>query len=237
MITVAAALAASLSFAAPPPALAAEFRARDQALLTAVTSGDRAEWDRAMAAEAIYVDEDGRILSKADLLAQIVRPAAGNTARIDITDYTVHASDDLAVVVHRDAEAQEWHGHSLKADYITTETWRRQAGGWKLVLSHVYVVAKAPPAIQLPASQLDEYVGRYEAAPGVVATIRRDGDQLTMELGKTGAAKPLLVEVPDLLFVASEPRLRDLIQRDATGRVTGFIERREGEDIRWIRLP
>jgi Domain of unknown function (DUF4440) len=227
MIALAAALAASVSFAAPPPSLVAEFRARDQALLNAVTSGDRAVWDRAMDPDAIYVDEGGAITTKAGLLAQILPLPAGDGGHITITGYTLHVSDDVAVVVHRNAEVEEWHGQTL----------RLRAGEWKLVLSHVYVAAKAPPAIRLPANELDEYVGRYQAGPGVVAVVGREGDHLTIRDRKNKPAKPLLAEAQDLLFVPSEPRFHDLIQRDKTGKITGFIQRREGEDVHWTRLP
>ncbi len=236
MIALAAALALSASFAAPSPALVAEFRARDQALLDAVTAGNRALWDRAMSADSIYVDEDGNITTKAGLLAQIVPLGSGSSGNIAIASYTLHASNDIALVVHKDHEVENWHGQSLKADYITTETWRRESGDWKLVLTHVYVVAKDPPRVDMPAARLDELVGRYRGGPGVVAVIRRDGDHLTMQ-DRTKPAHPFLFEAQDVLFVPGQPRFHDFVQRDKAGRITGFIERREGEDVHWTRLP
>jgi len=41
----------------------------------------------------------------------------------------------------------------------------------------------------------------------------------------------------DLLFVPGQPRERRFVQRSADGKVTGFIWRREGEDILWSRAP
>lgn len=234
MLALVAALVSS--FAVPPPALVAEFRARDEALLNAVTSGDRSVWDRAMSPAAIYVDEEGNITDKAGLLVQITPLPSGDGGHIAITDYTLHASSDLAVVVHKDSEVEEWHGQTLRANYITTETWRRDDGDWKLVLSHVYVVAKSPPAISVPAAELEDYVGRYQAGPGVVDVVRRDGDHLTVQDRKK-SVKPLLVEARDVLFVPGEPRFRDFFQRDRNGRIVGFIQRREGEDVRWTRIP
>jgi hypothetical protein len=43
-------------------------------------------------------------------------------------------------------------------------------------------------------------------------------------------------ELADCLFVQGQPCLRKIFQRDATGHVTGFVERRESWDIRWQRV-
>lgn len=234
MLAILTVLALSAS-AAPPPEIVAQFRARDQALMNAVTAGDRAVWDRAMSPDAIYVDEEGNITGKAGLLVQITPLPGGDAGHIAIADYTLHISGDVATVVHKDDEVELWHGQTLRANYITTETWKRAGGDWKLLLSHVYVVAKSPPAITLPQEKLAEYTGRYQAGPGVVAVVRKDGGHLVFQ-DRDKPAKPFLVEMPDVLFVPGQPRFKDLFQRDAAGHITGFIQRREGEDVRWKRI-
>jgi hypothetical protein len=42
-------------------------------------------------------------------------------------------------------------------------------------------------------------------------------------------------ELRDLFFVPGQPRTRRIFTRDAAGRVDGFVDRREGEDVRWRR--
>jgi hypothetical protein len=44
-----------------------------------------------------------------------------------------------------------------------------------------------------------------------------------------------LAEVPDVFFAAGQPRTRRIFLRDSHGKVVGFVDRREGEDIRWTR--
>jgi hypothetical protein len=39
-----------------------------------------------------------------------------------------------------------------------------------------------------------------------------------------------------VFFVPGEPRLRYLFQRDAAGRITGFLQRRESWDLVWKRV-
>jgi hypothetical protein len=96
-------------------------------------------------------------------------------------------------------------------------------------------VNKDPPAITLSSQLLDDYVGRYRAGPDLVWVIAREGDHLVG--GREGQpAKPLLVELRDVLFVPGAPRVRKLFQRDDQGRVTGFVDRREAQDVRWTRL-
>ena len=62
----------------------------------------------------------------------------------------------------------------------------------------------------------------------------RDQDLL---FGGRDGKTPLKVEVPHVLFVPGQPRERRFVQRSADGKVTGFIWRREGEDILWSRSP
>ena len=89
-----------------------------------------------------------------------------------------------------------------------------------------------PPHVALPAAALDQYVGSYSLTPEVTYTIRRDGDGL---VGQRTGRKPetLRPEVADYFFVPGQPRLRKVFQRDATGRIAGFVERRETWDIAW----
>jgi ketosteroid isomerase-like protein len=230
-----AALIGAYANAIASPDAAAQFRARDQALLNAIATGGKAVWDRALSPDAIYIDENGIIYSKPQLISQIITPLPPHVSgHIDIVSYRLQVMGDTALVVHKDDESEDWHGHALKAQYIMSETWQRENGGWKLAMVHVYVVPKDPPAMTLPAAKLDEYTGRYKAAPELLDVIARSGTKLTLSYNRK-LAKPLLVESPDMFFIPGEPRFRYVFQRDAGGRVTGFIERREGENIFWKR--
>jgi len=185
---------------------AAEFRARDQALLDAIGTGNKTVWEKALSADAIYIDENGKIYSKPQLIAGMINPLPPHVSgHIDIASYRLQVTGDTALVVHKDDESETWHGHALKAQYIMSETWRRDGGAWKLAMVHVYVVPDDPPAVALPAARLDEYTGRYKAAPELLDVIARDGPRLSLSYNGR-AAKPLLVESPDMLFVPGEPR-------------------------------
>jgi ketosteroid isomerase-like protein len=209
-------------------------RAKDQALLDAIAPGDRKAWEQALAADAVYVDESGTIMDRAEFLKQIVPLPAGASGTLKISGYSAHISGDLATVIHTDDEQEMYHGQTLAAQYLTTETWRRDGGEWKLYLIHTYAVLKDPPAITLPGKELEQYAGRYSGGPDLVYVIKWDGKQLTG--GREGGSlKPLQVEVRDVLFVAGQPRIRKIFQRDVNGQITGFVDRRERWDLVWKR--
>lgn len=211
-------------------------RSKDQALLDAFAPGDRKTWDQMLAADAVYADENGTVMNRAEFLGQLDPLPAGASGSLRITSYSANISGDLATVIHTDDEQENYHGQMLSARYLMTETWRNEAGEWKLHLVHVYAVLKDPPAISLAPEALQQYVGRYVAGFDLVYLIKWDGTQLTG--GRQGGPmKPLMVEVRDVLFISGQPRIRKIFQRDATGRTTGFVDRRESWDLVWHRDP
>jgi ketosteroid isomerase-like protein len=212
----------------------AELRAKDQALLDAIAPGDRSVWEQALAADAVYVDEAGAVMNRAQFLEQLTPLPKGASGNLHISSYTAHVAGDLAAVIHVDDEEENYHGQTLTARYLTTETWRRDNGEWKLYLIHTYAVPKDPPTITLPAKELQQYVGRYAAAPDLVYVIKWDGQQLVGGR-KGGSMNPLQVEVRDVLFVPGQPRIRKIFQRN-NGKISGFVDRRESWDLVWKKV-
>jgi hypothetical protein len=214
----------------------AVLRAQTQELLDAVTAGNPAVWDRYVDPQVLYVSEAGEVESKAQLLAEVAPLPAGISGKIALGRFEVRRHGDTAVVLHVDEEDEDYFGHAIHAQYLTTATWRLGPDGWKLIASQVLATLIDPPAIALPAAQLDEYAGTYQLTGAIRYTIRRDGDRVIGE--RTGRpAQELRVEARDVLFVPGQPRSRKIFQRDAGGRITGFADRREARDVVWTRLP
>jgi hypothetical protein len=92
-----------------------------------------------------------------------------------------------------------------------------------------------PPAAALPEKVLQSYVGRYVAGPDYAYEISREGQGL---VGRANGGKPqaLRPELEDVLFTPGQPRVRKIFQRDGVGRITGFVSRREAEDVAFRRL-
>jgi ketosteroid isomerase-like protein len=206
-----------------------------QELLNAVSSGDARVWDRSLDANVIYLAEDGTRKTKAALLKEITPLATGISGSISVTAFEVRLHGDTAVTTHNDLESEDYFGHPLRAEYRTTDTWVRTPQGWKLVASQVHAQLIDPPAIQLPSATLDEYAGMYRLNADITYTIRRESNRLIGE--RSGRpAQTLSVEAAAVMFVAGQPRSRKIFLRGADGRITGFVDRREGRDIPWTKV-
>jgi ketosteroid isomerase-like protein len=233
-----AAFAAALAASAPMTDAQVEqtLRAQDQALIDAYAPGDRAVWDAAMAPDALYFDENNVLMTKAQFLAQLQPLPSNITGHIWIVKYNVTRHGDVATVWQQDAETETFYGQQLHATFYMTETWRQTPSGWKLQMLHTNYQLQQPPPVKLPAATLSDYVGRYQAGPGLIYVIALQNGVLVG--GREGRSPvPLLAELRDVLFVGDQLRTRKLFQRDAAGAVTGFIDRREGEDVVWTKLP
>jgi hypothetical protein len=212
-----------------------QFRQRDQALLDAIAPGDGKVWDAALAADAVYVDENGVVINRADFLKQLTPLPAGASGTLTISAYSAHQYGDVVIVVHTDDEDELYHRQHLKAQYLMTETWQHKEGVWNLLLVHAYSVLQEPKMSVLSPSELDAYVGRYSSAPDLICMIRREGDHLTGDRPGRPAAQ-LKVEVRDVFFVSGQLRTQKIFERDPNGRVIGFVDRREGSDLMWKRV-
>ncbi|HEV8407682.1 MAG TPA: DUF4440 domain-containing protein [Sphingomicrobium sp.] len=225
---------------APAPAaddrsLKAELEAKTQALADAIAPGDKAVWDAATDPALIFVDENNKVMTKAALLDQLTPLPSGLVGHIKVTGYELQRHGDTAVATYVADEKLDYHGQLLRTQFRTTDAWHRTPAGWKMISSMTLAVLGDPPAIGLPPAKLAEYAGRYELTPDIHYSIRLDGEQL-FGLREGGKEVELKSEAPDVFFVAGSPRSRKVFYRDASGRVTGFGDRREGQDIKWRRL-
>src|SRR5215472_7407363 len=154
MITLLAAAAVSAAVASCSTDTNA-LRATDQALLDAIATGDHPIWEKSLTPDAVYVDENGAIIARADFMKSLTPLPKGIGGTLKITDYSARFDGDTALVLHKDDERENYFGIQLHANYIMTETWLCRGGQWQLAMVHAYVVAKDPPAIQLTAAALD----------------------------------------------------------------------------------
>jgi hypothetical protein len=88
-------------------------RTKDQALLDAIALGDQKVWDEALAREAVYVDENGVIMNRAEYLKQLDPLPTGTSGSLRIASYSAHIDGDLATVIHTDDEEENYHGQIL----------------------------------------------------------------------------------------------------------------------------
>ena len=226
---------ATASTEATDPDLRMQLRAKDQAMVDAFATGDRAVFDAAMAPEAVYLDENGRRMDRAGFLAEL-KPLPPNTSgHIELADYTMSHFGDMATVTFKEVETEDYHGQILHAAYLTSETWRNTPSGWKLAMAQTMAIPRDPPEVALSPDDRAAYTGTYRAAPDLLYEIKIEGGVLVGGLVGSTAA-PLHAELKDVFFIAGRPRTRKIFQRNPQGAIIGYVDRREGEDVVWTRV-
>jgi hypothetical protein len=207
-----------------------------QELMDAVAIGKTSVWEKYLDDGVLYTDENGQIMRKAEMVAGIKPLPQGVSGVIRVTQYQAIVHGDTAVASHVDDEHENYHGHELHCQYLTTDTWVKTKAGWRLVGAQVLALRADPPAVALSAAVKSEYCGRYALTPDITYEIRCSGDALEgQQLGRK--PEELKAEAPDVLFTPGKTRYRKIFLRDADGRITGFAERREAWDLVWKRLP
>ncbi|HZZ68462.1 MAG TPA: nuclear transport factor 2 family protein [Phenylobacterium sp.] len=225
--------------AAALAALATPAIADDRALLTtyeqqlsdAITDGKPEVWERRLDPAVIYAEEDGTYKGKAEMVKEI-RPlpkGLGGEIKVELLSY--HQDGDTAVALFRQHEVERYYGQTIHASYLTNTVWKKRADGWRQIEGQVIAERTDPPSIALPVGDLRKFAGAYRLRNSEPTY------ELTLVDGKlTGgqAGKPPLewnAETHDVFFIKGDPRIRKIFLYDASGKVTGFVERRETWDI------
>jgi uncharacterized protein DUF4440/uncharacterized protein DUF3471 len=211
----------------------AELQQRTQQLWDAVAPGSKRPWEEMVADDAMILDETGHDMDKNALLATISKLPPGYSGSIQIVDAKVRFAPKVAILSYNANETETVFGAVLHARYHMTDTWLYRNRRWQIVASQVLRYYEDPEAVELKPEQLDEYVGRYQLAPGNVLVITRRGEQLYAER-ESAKPYPLMAECVDLFFRPGAEGRR-LFHRDTEGRVDAMIDRRNNEDLQWKR--
>lgn len=204
-------------------------------LLAAVAAGDRDVWDRHLADDGVFTDERGVRRTKAELLEALQPLPAGYEGRLEPRDVEVRDLGTTAVLTFRAEENLTLHGQTVADTYFETDTYLLRDGRWQMVASHVQAEVGDPPVAEVPQAVLDRCAGVYQLAPDVRATLRRDGDHLSMER-QGRPPRSLLPETERVFFTPGGWDARWIFVSDADGRVTHMLARRRGADLVWTRV-
>lgn len=215
--------------------VAAQLERMTNELLGAIATGDTGVWKRYTHERLIYVSEANEVLTRAQLLEQLKPLPKGLTGKLKTSGFRAEVHGDVAVTTYIGDEWLDYHGQIIENDFRTTDTWLKTKDGWKLIASQVLAVLFDPPAIALPRETLCGYNGTYRLTPEITTTIASTEDGLTSERAGRPAAT-FRAEVRDVFFQPGQPRTRRIFLRDAKGAVTAFVDRREGLDVRWVKI-
>ena len=205
-------------------------------LLAAVAPGNAEVWKRYTHDRLIYVSENNLELSKAQLLEELKPLPKGLTGRLKVgPSFRVEEHGNVAVTTYVAEEWLDFYGQVIENEFRMTDTWLKTEAGWKLIATQVLAVLEDPPAIALPKETLCAYNGTYRLTTEITTKIACTEDALSSE--RTGR-KPATfkAEVLDVFFQPGQPRTRRIFLRDEKGKVTAFVDRREGLDVRWVKV-
>ena len=207
-----------------------------QAMSDAIASGNAAVWDKHLDLNVIFAEEDDTYKGKADMLKEIAPLPKGSSGAIRVELLSYHEEDGIAVALFRQNETEHYFGQTIYAKYLTSTTWKKRPEGWKLIAAQVLAEKVDPPAITLPATQLAQYVGKYQLKDSAATySLQLVDGQL---IGTRDVRKPATwnAEASDVFFLSGDPRIRKIFRRDASGKITGFVERRESWDVVWLKI-
>jgi uncharacterized protein DUF4440 len=217
---------------APSDEVVAVLKRQTQELMDAVAPGKVEVWQRYLLDDIVYVDENGVSFAKAALLEELKPLPAGLVGRIEVDQFQAKVHGDTAVTAAEIQEHLDYYGQELKTRFRFVDTWIRTPEGWRLAGRLTAAVLKDPPRISLSQEELCKYAGEYRLTPEITTKVSCTTGALIAE--RTGRPPAAYVpEVRDVFFVEGEPRSRRIFTRDATGAIIGFVDRREGDDVRW----
>jgi len=231
---------AAVAISAAGPAIAADadvsalLLKKTEAFSDAGPIGD----GKAMAAMAdprlIFFNENGDRATREDLASITPGPSTGVTTRMAVTDWDCQVHGDVAVTSFIDKAARtDAAGKTVVARYRSVETWLHQGSDWTMIGSETVALVDDPATI--PVASIDDYVGTYRAASGMTFTFAKSGS----DLAATTGGQPLTVqkaEAPDIFFTPGALRWVKIFRRDASGKVTGFVYHRAGQDVLFSRV-
>ena len=214
---------------------AALIRKQSQEFSDASAAGDAATLGRLLDDHVTFVNEGGQVATKADIVGSAGPLPKGIQNHLVQTDFRLQLFGTTAVTSFTDVQTELVHGQTFHAQYRSVEVWLKEGANWRMISSETLALPDDPPSIALSDKQLDDYVGTYSGGPDFIFKIARNGSEL---VGTLGANPPVAMkaEIRDVLFTPGQPRLRRIFRRDAQGRITGFVSRREGHDLVFKRV-
>ena len=206
-----------------------------QELYDAIPSGNKAVWDKYVADDVIYTDENWRILTKKELLDSLAPLPKGYSGSIRIASFQSRINGDAAVLSYRALEEESVFDQKLSPVYLVTDTYFKKAGRWQMIASHVIVLPSERKPIAVNAESYKSIVGQYELTPGVAYTITLEDNKLMGQ--RTGRGKEELMPADEhTFFIKGTVRGEKVFMRDSSGRTIRMLDRRENNDLVWTKI-
>ena len=225
--------AATSVCAADAPIAQDELVRRTQELYDAVVPGNQEPWKKYFADDCIFADEKGRVFDKGKLIADITPLPAGYSGTIKIENAQSRIIGNAAILSYDADETETIFSQKLKARYHVTDTWLQRNGNWQIIASQAHRYYEDPAVGKADPKEFADYIGTYELAPGQTRSVSGEGDKLFVE--RNGKKEQLLPEASEIFFRKGiEGRI--LFRYSGNGKVDALIDRRNNEDVIWLKM-
>lgn len=206
-----------------------------QELMNALPA-DSVMWGHFFSERGVFVDEGGAVMNKRELLRGMGPFPPGFAGAIRVQNPRVTDFGNVAVIVFDADESETVYGQHLNVKYLSTYTWIKEGGKWRIIAAQTQVRAQDPAPTPISGARLEAYTGMYELSAQRRYFVDTRGNTL---LGGTDDKdlKPL-IPVGENVFVRSGDSLAQLIifPIGPNGTVTRMIQRRKFADLVWNKV-
>ena len=224
--------AVTLPCVADLPITQDELVRRTQELYDALVPAHQAPWKKYFADDCIFADEKGRLFDKPKLIADIKSLPTGYSGTIKIKNAQSRIIGNTAILSYDADETETIFGQNLKARYHITDTWLQRNGNWQIIASQAHRYYEDPAVGKGDPKKFAAYIGTYELASGQTRSVITEGDKLLVE--RNGKKEQLLPETSEIFFRKGvEGRI--LFRYADSGKVDALIDRRNNEDVIWLK--
>ena len=206
--------------------------ARTQELFDAVAPGKKEPWQKWIAEDVMYFDEQGHDMNKKSLLDTIEPLPSGLTGTIKVVHSKINVQGNTLIHSYDLDESENVHGQELHARYHATDTWMQRGGNWQIIAGQVLRYYEDPAPGLADPRKFRDYAGTYTLA-NEQELVSAEGGKLYLTRG-TRPRVELLPESGDIFFRrGKEGRI---LFHYTGGRVDSLIDRRNNEDVIWGRI-
>jgi hypothetical protein len=225
-------LVCTLGMRAESQTLESDIKSKTQELFDAVAVGNKAPWQKYVADDVLFFDEQGHNMDKTALVASVEPLPAGYSGTIKTATDKFNLIGTTLVHSYDTNETETIHGQELHARYHETDTWMNRKGEWQIVAGQVLRYYEDPAPGSVDSKKFADYIGTYQLATDktVVST---DGGKLYLQRGDKPKTE-LIPEACDIFFRKGvEGRM---VFHYANGKVDAMFNRRNNEDVVWKKV-
>jgi hypothetical protein len=222
------------SLADAPTITQDELVRRTQELFDSLVPGNQEPFKKYFADDAMFFDEKGRNMDKAALVKDVQPLPKGYSGTIKLVRPKSHIEGNVAILSYDLDETETIFGQNMTARYHETDTWMRRGGKWQIVAGQVLRYYEDPAVGKADISKFPSYVGTYKLGPERTMTITAENGRL-YETRNGRPREELIPEASDIFFRKGVEG-RTLFGHGDDGKVTTLIDRRNNEDVVWMKV-